>query len=83
MSDAKYRQRFEKYLSILLDGNSIDFRNKVSICLINDYYERKVGGRYYQVHCDDSRFQCSQLYKRPRRALEKFLEIRNKLRKRN
>lgn len=65
------------YNEVLLDGCAIEYKD-ISLCKINDYYDRAIKKELYQVHSDNRKFKFSMLYKDPSIAVEKFLEIKGK-----
>ena len=71
----------QEYKQVLLDGCSIDYRNKLTVCKISDYYRGKVKRLVYQVHCSDSRLGFSKFYRTLNEALEKFFELRSNLKR--
>ena len=71
----------QEYKQVLLDGCSIDYRNKLTGCEISDYYRGKVKRLVYQVHCSDSILGFSKFYRTLDEALEKFFELRSNLKR--
>lgn len=69
----------EHYSAVLMDGCALE-RGRLSLCLINDYkgnsFRRKL---LYQVHCDDTKVKHSELYENPSEAIDKFLELKRKI----
>ncbi len=65
----------QHYNEVLLDGCSIEYKD-ISLCKINDYYDRAIKKELYQVHSDNRNFKFSMMYKSLSRAVEKFLEIK-------
>ena len=66
--------KFQHYLTVLLDGCAIEHRH-LSIGLL----KRNFGKESYQVHCSDHRCDESKLYDNPREALIRFLEIKKEV----
>ena len=65
------------YNEVLLDGCAIEYKD-ISLCKINDYYDRAIKKELYQVHSDNRKFKFSMLCQDPSIAVEKFLEIKGK-----
>jgi len=72
---------FREYKQILLDGCSVDYRGKLCVCFLSDYYQGRVRRVVYQVHCSDSRYLFSQCYRTINEAMDKFFELKGKLKK--
>ena len=62
----------------LLSGSYEEYNN-LSICRINDFYTIHSGIKY-QVHNDTHRYPFSELYDDVEEAIDKFFEIRRKIR---
>lgn len=62
----------------LLSGSYEEYNN-LSICRINDFYTIHSGIKY-QVHNDAHRYSFSELYDDVEEAIDKFFEIRRKIR---
>lgn len=61
------------------DGCAVE-RGRLSLCLINNYHGSFRKTALYQVHCDDSKVKHSQLYPNMDEAIDKFLELKRKIR---
>jgi hypothetical protein len=68
----------EHYNKVLLDGCAIEYKD-ISLCKINDYYDRIIRKELYQVHSDNRKAKFSMMYKNPHEAVDKFLEIKGKV----
>jgi len=60
-------------------GGTYEEYNSLSICRINDFYTIHSGIKY-QVHNDTHRYSFSELYDDVEEAMDKFFEIRRKMR---
>jgi hypothetical protein len=64
-----------------MDGCALE-KGRLSLCLINEYrntYFLRNSKPLYQVHCDDAKVKHSELYKDASKAVEKFLELKRKV----
>ena len=74
-------QQKNLYAWCIEEGNSIQY-GKLSLCdLRNFQYSDVYDDRKYQVHCDDQKFPCSKIYNEIGPAIEKFLEIKKKVKR--
>lgn len=63
--------------AVVSDGYIVMYKN-VSICSLNDYVEylaKYKNNNKYQVHSDNSKFKCSEIYYNIEEAVNRFLEI--------
>ena len=67
------------YRAILDDGCAVE-RGRLSLCLINDYHGSFRKTFLYQVHCDDTKVKHSEIYHNIDEAIDKFLELKRKIR---
>ena len=63
----------------LFNGLYEEYKSR-SICRINDFYPLRSGKIKYQVHNDTHRHLFSELYDDIDEAIDKFFEIRKKIR---
>lgn len=76
-----HQQQKEVYAYCLDEGISIQY-GKLSLCdLMNFYYSNVYKDRRYQVHCDDHKNPCSMIYDEKGPAIEKFLELKKKVKR--
>ena len=68
----------QHYNKVLLDGCAIEYKD-ISLCKINDYYDRVIRKELYQVHSDNRKAKFSMMYKNSQEAVDKFLEIKGKV----
>ena len=74
-------QRKNLYLWCLEEGISIQY-GRLSLCdLTNFHYSDVYNNRRYQVHCEDPKYPWSRVYDRAGPAVEKFLEIKRKVKR--
>jgi hypothetical protein len=65
----------------LKEGFSIEY-GKLSLCDLRDFRHSAIyDNRRYQVHSDDSRYPWSGIYEDIESAIEKFLELKRKVRR--
>ena len=69
----------ERIKDKLLSGRYEDYKT-LSICRINDFYTLRGNKVKYQVHNDLHRNSFSELYEDVEEAIDKFFEIRRKIR---
>lgn len=72
----KPKQTYRKRIKNLLQNGRYEEHKGLSICKINDFYPLPSGKIKYQVHS----YYFSQLYEDIDEALDKFFEIRRKIR---
>ena len=66
---------------VLKEGMSLDY-GKLSICDLRNFRHSTVyDNRCYQVHCEDNRCVWSGIYEDVEPAIEKFLELKKKVRR--
>jgi len=76
-----HKQQKEVYKWCLEEGLSIEY-GKLSLCdLANFRHSSIYHNRRYQVHCDDSKNEFSMLYGECGPAIEKFLELKKKVKR--
>lgn len=65
----------EMYRGCLLRGVDVIYR-RLTLCDLDG----KINGKYkYQVHCEDGDFHCSEVFVGIIEAVNKFIEIKNKI----
>jgi hypothetical protein len=81
MNEITHKQIKSIYRYIIEQGNSLQY-GKLSLCdLVNFYYSNVKRDRRYQVHCDDNKYPWSKIYDNLDSAIEKFLEIRKRIKR--
>lgn len=76
-----HEQRKSLIAWALDEGMSLDY-GKLSLCDLRNFrYSNIFQDRRYQVHCEDSRCPWSGIYNRLEPAIEKFLELKKKVRR--
>ena len=72
-------QKKNLYMWCLTEGVNLEY-GKLSLCdLRNFYFSDIYDDRRYQLHCEDPKFPISKLYDDMGSAVEKFLEIKGKI----
>ena len=78
---SNFQQEKNVYLWVLAKGIDLNF-GKLSIADLRNYRHSTLkNNRFYQVHCDDSKLPWSAIYDNPSSAVNKFMELKGKLRK--
>ena len=72
----------EIYKQVLLNGCSLE-ANRVSLCLIDDYYPYRpmVKNNQYQVHSDNGREVYSNLFSNIDEAVSEFVRLKKKFKR--
>lgn len=79
MSRLSHNQKKELYKWCILDGSSVQY-GKLSLCDLRNFkYSNVFNNRQYQIHCDDNKYNWSKIYDSLESAIEKFIEIQNKI----
>ena len=73
---SSHRERIKYNIS---NGRYEEYKT-VSICKINDYYRIANGAIKYQVHNESHKHSFSQLYDNIDEAVDKFFELKRKIR---
>lgn len=69
------------YLFCLENNVNLEY-GKLTLCDLRNYsHNMLVKHRRYQVHCEDRKFEFSQIYDQKEDAVDKFLQIKNTIRK--
>ena len=76
-----HQQRKQLVAWCLLEGLSIEY-GRLSLCDLRDYRHSIIfDDRRYQVHSDDKKHPWSGLYDEMEPAIEKFLELKQQVRR--
>jgi len=69
------------YMWCIHQGVNLDY-GKLSVCdLIHFRHSQLRDGRRYQVHCEDSKAPWSKIYDDLSPAIEKFLELKRRIKR--
>lgn len=75
------QQKKQLYAWCLNEGVNIEY-GKLSLCDLRNFRHSSLyNNRRYQVHCEDSKYPWSVVYDDIDSAIEKFLELKNKVRR--
>ena len=75
-------QQRKSLIAWCLEENLTIEYGKLSLCDLRDYRHSQVyDNRRYQVHCEDHQYPHSGIYEDAEPAIEKFLELKQKVRR--
>jgi hypothetical protein len=75
------QQETQLYKFCLEEGLSLSY-GKASLCDLKNFYHSNVWrDRRYQVHCEDSRLPFSKIYDELMPAVNKFTELKHKVKR--
>jgi len=76
-----HSQRKQLCAWCLEEGMSLEY-GKLSLCDLRNFKHSDVyNNRRYQVHSDDSKYSFSMIYDSEKSAIEKFLELKTKVKR--
>ena len=76
-----HQQRKQLCAWCMEEGISLEY-GKLSLCDLRNYRHSQIyDNRRFQVHSDDARYPHSGLYDEPGPAIEKFLELKTKVKR--